>query len=219
MKEQLMNPRIGWGQPPTSWGPAHLPGWAPLIDPGPHPIQAARSAGRWLWPTLVVSGFLAVVAYAFAHDDPAPGLSHRGLLTIVLAALVVILLTIHRRYGPGPLARAVAEYTVIALLAVLLAAAGGGIAQQPADHATPANAGNAKVRPDSKPKTEAAADEDQPAVIRAGAKVIRAVTGAAGWLIDLWRRADQQATPTNSQAMATPPPSPPPVLPSLWRSP
>ena len=91
-----MNPRIGWGQPPTGWGLPHLPGWAPLVDPGPRPLQAARSVGRWFWPTIAVSGFLAVVAYTVAHDDPAPGLSVRGVLTVALAAAVVVLLTLRR---------------------------------------------------------------------------------------------------------------------------
>jgi hypothetical protein len=127
---------------------------------------------------------------------------------------VVILLTIHRRNGPGPLARAVTEYTVVALLATLLAAAGAGIDQQAA--------GPAK----SKPNAEAAVGDDGPAVLRAGAKVVRAVTraakavaGAVRWLIDLWRQADQQPRPTTSQTMAASPPAlPPPVL-STWRSP
>jgi hypothetical protein len=56
-----------------------------------------------------------------AHDDPTPGLSARGLLTIALAATVVILLTLRRGAGPGPLARTLGEYTVVFLLAVLLA--------------------------------------------------------------------------------------------------
>ena len=209
-----MNPRIGWGQPPAGWGHPHLPGWAPLVDHGPFPLQTARSVGRWWWPTVAVSGFLAVVAYTFGHDHPAYGLSHRGLLTVALAAAVVILLTIHRRNGPGPLARAVTEYTVVALLATLLAAAGAGIDQQAAGPAT------------TKPNAEAAVGDDGPAVLRAGAKVVRAVTGAAKavagavrWLIDLWRQADQQPRPTNTQTMAASPPTlPPPVL-SIWRSP
>jgi hypothetical protein len=162
--------RLGWGQPPTGWPQPTLPGWAPLMDPGPFPLQVARSVGRWLWPTLAVSGFVAVVAYAFAHDNPEPGLSHRGLLTIVLAAAVVILLTIHRRYGPGPLARALTEYTVVALLATLLAATGTGASQPAADHPTPTKADQAKTTPDDKPKptpkTEAAADDYRPVVIR-----------------------------------------------------
>jgi len=157
---------------------------------------------------------VAVVAYVLGHDDPTPGLSHRGLLTIALAGLVTVLLTIHRRYGPGSLARAVLEYTVVALLATLLAAAGAGIDQQAA--------GPAKT----KPNAEAAVGDDGPAVLRAGAKVVRAVTGAAKavagavrWLVDLWRQADQQPRPTNSQTMAASPPALPPPACSTWRSP
>ena len=126
-------------------------------------------------------------------------------MTIALAAAVVALLTIHRRYGPGPLARAVAEYTVVALLATLLTAPGVGL-DQPADPAPPV------------PQAEAAAGDDQPAVIRAGTKVVRAVTSAARalrnavrWLVDLWRQASQKAAPaTGGEAMAAPPHSPTP---------
>jgi hypothetical protein len=53
-------------------------------------------------------------------------------------------------------------------------------------------------------------------VLRAGAKAIRAITGAVRWLVDLWRRADQQAT-TKGEAMVAPPPSPSPPTPSIWR--
>jgi hypothetical protein len=205
--------RLGWGQPPTGWPQPTLPGWAPLMDPGARPLQAARSVGRWLWPTLAVSGFLAVVAHTFAHDDPAPGLSHRGLLTIALGAAVVVLLTVHRRYGLGSLARAVAEYAAVALLATLLTAPGVGIDQPPADHPASGQA-----------QAQAAAGDDQPAVIRAvtkvlraGAALVRGVTGAARWLINLWHRADQQAT-AKGEAMAAPPRSPTPPAPSTWRS-
>jgi hypothetical protein len=213
VKEQLVTSRIGWGQPPTSW--PHLPGWAPLVDPGPRPVHAARSLRRWWWPILIVAGFLAIVAQVLDHDDPAPGLSMPALVTIALAAAVVVLLTIHRRYGPGPLVRALAEYTVVALLATLLAAPGIGLDQQPADPAMPqAEAGQAK------PQVEATAGDDQPAVIRAGAKAVRAVTsaaravsGAVRWLVDLWRQPDQR--PSKSEAMAAPPDSP---APPIWRS-
>ena len=211
-----MNPRIGWGQPPTGW--PQLPGWAPLVDSGPRPLHAARSLRRWWWPTVIVAGFLAVVVQVLNHDDPAPGLSGPALVTIALAAAVVVLLTVHRRYGPGPLARAVAEYTVVALLATLLAAPGVGL-DQPADPAQPTTAGQTKA----KPQAEAAAGDDQPAVIRAGAKVVQAgvkvvrgVVGAVRWLVDLWHRADQQAT-ARGEAMAVPPPSPALSALSIWR--
>jgi hypothetical protein len=214
-----MNPRIGWGQPPTGWGPPHQTGWTPLVDPGPRPLQAARSLGRWLWPTAAVSGFLAVLAYSFVHDDPAAGLSHRGLLTVALAALVVVLLTIHRRYGPGSLARALAEYAVVAVLASLLAAAGPGVDQQAAVHPPPTKAGQAKTKPAAMPKSEAAASDDRPAVLQSGAKVVRAVTGAVGWLIDLWRQASKQTESAEGQAMAVQPGSPAPSELSFRRSP
>jgi hypothetical protein len=205
--------RPGWGQPPTSWPQPHLPGWAPLMDPGPFPLQVARSVGRWLWPTLAVSGFLAVVAYSFAHDDPAPGLSQRGLLTLALAAAVVVLLTIHRRHGPRPLTRAMAEYTVVALLATLLTAPGVDNDQQPADHPASGQTG-----------AEAVAGDGQSAVIRAvtkvlrvGAALVRGLTSAVRWLVNLWRRADQQAA-AKGEAMAAPPGLPSPSAPAIWRS-
>jgi hypothetical protein len=206
--------RLGWGQPPAGWAQPqlHLPGWAPLVDPGAFP--AARSLGRWLWPALTVSGFLAVVVQVLAHDPPAPGLSYRGLVTVVLAAVVVVLLTIHRRHGPRRLARAVAEYAAVALLATLLTAPSVGINQQPADHSARRQA-----------RAPAAVGDDQPAVIRAvtklarvGAALVRGVTGAVRWLVNLWHKADRQAT-GKGQAMAAQPRSPKPSAPASWRSP
>jgi hypothetical protein len=205
-------PRIGWGQPPPGWGQPHFPGWAPLVDPGSRSLQVARSLGRWWWPILTVAGFLAVLAYVVDHDHSTSSLSPRGLLTVALSATVVILLTIHRRHGPGPLARAAAEFSVVALLAGLLGASGVGVDQHPADNAA---SGQARI--------EAAVGDDQPAVLRAvtkvlraGAGLIRALTGAVRWLLDLWHKADQQAA-ARDEAMAKPPPSPPPSSPSTWR--
>jgi hypothetical protein len=131
------------------------------------------------------------------HD---PGLSQRGLLTIALAALVVVLLTIHRTAGPSRLARAAAEYTVVALLA--LTAAGN---QQPV---TPAAKGEAKH-----PATaRAEASQARPRVLRVVAGAIRAVTravraviGAVGWLVDLWRQADAKTDHPNRSSSTTTP--------------
>jgi hypothetical protein len=174
-----------------SWGPARgwdqpLPGWTPLLDHGPLPLRAAGSVARWWWPTLAVAGFLAVAVYVTGRD---PSLSQRGLLTIALAALVVVLLTIHRSAGPSRLARAAAEYTAVALLAALLTLTAAG-----AQHlATPA------AKDDSNQAATASADasQDRPWVLRVAAGVIRAatrtvqaVTGAASWVVDLWRQAD-----------------------------
>jgi hypothetical protein len=203
-------PSAGWG-PAPGWGQP-LPGWSPLVDHGPLPLRMAGSLARWWWPTLALAGFGIVIGFVAGHDHPDPGLSTQGMLTVALAAAVVVLLTIHRRGGPGPLARAVAEYTVVALLATLLAP-GVGIDEQPIDHPASGQA-----------RAQAAAGDDQPAVIRAviklaraGAKLVRAVTGAVRWLVDLWHRADQQAT-TRGEAMAAQPPSPTLPVPSTWRS-
>jgi hypothetical protein len=204
----------GWGSAP-GWGQP-LPGWSPPIDHGPLPLRMAGSVARWWWPTLTLAGFGTVVGIVLGHDDPTtPGLSTRGLATIALAALVVVLLTVHRTAGPGALARAAAEYTVVALLAGLLATGGAVVDQQPTDPTKPSKPNHAN--------TQAPAGADQPAVIRAvttvlraGAALVRAVTGAARWLINLWRQADQQTT-ANGEAMAAPP-RPSPSAPSIWRS-
>jgi len=189
-------PALGWAQP-------HRPGWAPLVDHGPLPLRAAGSLARWWWPILAVAGFLAVVVQVL-DDDSAPGLSRPGLLTIALAAVVVVLLTVHRSAGPWPLARAVAEYAVVALLAALLAAGGGAVDRQPASRAAGGDA-----------RAQAAAADDQPGVLRAGTavaravtKAISAVTGAARWLADLWRQADAKTDRTSgSPSTTTPPPT------------
>jgi hypothetical protein len=183
-------PIPGWDQP--------LPGWNSLFDHGPLPLRAAGSVARWWWPTLAVASFLAVAVYVTGHD---PSLSQRGLLTITLAALVIVLLTIHRTAGPGRLARAAAEYTVVALLAALLALTA-------ASNQQPAAEGEAKH-----PATaRAEASQDRPEVIRVAAGVIRAVTragraviGAVGWLVDLWRQANAKTDHPNRSSSTTTP--------------
>ena len=205
-----MNPRIGWGQPPPGW---QAPAWAPLVDPGPRSLHAARSVGRWWWPILAVGGFLAVVVQVLDHDPSASGLSYRGLLTVALAAVVVVLLTIHRRYGPRPLTRAVAEYTVVAVLATLLATIGGAVDQHRADHQASGQA-----------RAQATAADDQPRVIqavtkvlRAGAKLVRGVIGAVRWLVELWHQADRKTAP-KGEAVAASPRFPSPSDSTIWRS-
>jgi hypothetical protein len=188
VKEKLMNPRIGWDQSPAGWGQPHLPGWAPLVDPGPHHFQTGRSVGRWLWFTLAVAGFLVVTGFVAAHDDPTPGLSVRGLLTAALAAVVVVLLTIRRSAGPGPLARAVFEYAVVFLLAVLIATTGIPAAQPP-------TAGGQQA--------SAAADQ-RPALVKA-------IDGFRDWLGEWreWAHKESDRRPQSSPAV--------PALPSTRR--
>jgi hypothetical protein len=180
-------PAPGWGQP--------FPGWSPLVDHGPFPLRMAGSVARWWWPTLALASFGAITGFVLGHDHPAPGLSTQGLVTIALAAVVVVLLTLHRTAGPAALARAVAEYAVVAVLIGLLVAGTGGVDQQPSSSTGSSAKTQAKHTPTAEPKVSAG--EDRPGVIRVAVRAgravtgtIRAVTGAAGWLVDLWRQAD-----------------------------
>jgi hypothetical protein len=195
----------GWG-PAPGWGQS-FPGWSPLVDHSPLPLRVAGSIARWWWPILALAGFSAVAGLVLGHDHPAPGLSARGLVTIALAALVVVSLTIHRAAGPGPLTRAVAEYAVVALLAGLLVADVGGVDQQPSN---PTGSANTEARQAARARPNLEAGDNRPgllrvaaAVVRAVTKGIRAVTGAAGWLVDLWHQADQQTDRRPSPSSAT----------------
>jgi hypothetical protein len=103
------------------------------------PRHPATRRTRWLWLVPLVAGFLAVAGIVISHD-PGPGLalSGRGWFTIALAALLVALLAKHR--NAGQMMRALAEYTVVVLLAVLLVSATGmqqaPAAKRPAPRAT-----------------------------------------------------------------------------------
>jgi hypothetical protein len=200
------DPVPGW-EPAPGWGQS-FPGWSPLVDHDPLPLRMAGSVARWWWPILALAGFGAVAGLVLAHDHPASGLSTRGLVTITLAALVVVLLTLHRAAGPGPLARAVAEYAVVAVLAGLLVAGVGGIGQPPPNPSGSSAKTEARQATTGKPNLEAG--QDRPGVLRialrvgrAVTKAIRAVTGAAGWLVDLWHRADQQTDRPGRSASTT----------------
>jgi hypothetical protein len=155
-------------------------------------------AGRWLYPTVAVGGFLLVAGFMVAHDDPTPGLSARGLLTIALAAAVVILLTLRRSAGPGPLARTLGEYTVVFLLAALLATTGIGPANQP----SPAG------------KQARAAVDQRPALVKTVDRSWDRLTGAWDWLTELWQRADPKTAPGPKGAASAPSLAP---QPSTWR--
>ena len=182
-----MNARNGWSQPP-GWGPPHQTGWAPLVDHGPLPLQTARSVGRWLWPTLAVSGFLVVTGFVLGHDDPTPGLSLRGLLTITLAAAVITLLTIRRTGGPGALARALFEYAVVFLLAVLVATTGVPIDQAPAAGKPTAGKQASNLR------------DQRPALVKT-------IDGFCDWL-DQWRTWARKETDRRAQSSPTTTPMP-----------
>jgi hypothetical protein len=110
----------------------------------PLPRHPATRRTRWLWLVPLVAGFLAVLGIVISHD-PGPGvaLSGRGWFTIALAALLVALLAIHR--NAGQLMRALAEYTVVVLLAVLLVSA-TGMQQAPAPAKQPASRAGAATK-------------------------------------------------------------------------
>jgi hypothetical protein len=181
-------PPPGWTLPPT-WG-------QPLHDP--LPLHAAGMAGRWLYPTLAAGGFLLVAGFTVAHDDPTPGLSARGLLTITLAAAVVVLLTLRRSAGPGSLVRTLGEYAVVFLLALLLATTGIG----PADQRPPGG------------KQASATVDQRPALVKTIDRSWDRLTGAWDWLTELWRRADTKTARSPSGAASAPAPAP---HPSIWR--
>jgi hypothetical protein len=139
-----------------------------------------------------VTGFLLVTGFVLSHDHPAPGLSRRGLLTVTLAAAVVILLTIRRAAGPRSLARALFEYAVVFLLGVLIATTGVDLNQAPA-------AG-----------TQASTARDQrPALIKA-------IDGFGDWLSE-WRTWARKETDRRAQSFS--PTAPAPRLRSSTRRP
>jgi len=189
-------PAAGWGHTP-GWAQA-FPGWIPLDDPGPLPLRAANSLRRWWWPTAAIVGFLAVVGFVLGHD-PRPGLSNRSWLTITLAAVVVLLLTIHRagrdRPPRAPLARAIGEYAVVALLAVLLATASG----QPEPAERVRDVAGTRQSTERPAQRQPAEHDRRPPAERADAGtdrrpgIVRVVTGVWGWLARQWHTASEQA--------------------------
>jgi hypothetical protein len=212
-------PAAGWGHPAAGWT-QQLPGWDPLPDAGPLPFRAARSLARWWWPISAIVGFLLLVGYTLAHD-PQPGLSNRGWLTVVLAAVVVATLSVRRTRGIGraPLARALGEYAVVALLAVLLATAGG---QQAVP--APEDAAGRRLpteQPTDRPQPAEHADAGTAADRRPG--IVRVVTGVWGWLAELWRDAgelaDRRSPPTSTTTSEPSARALSPLLPApTWRS-
>jgi hypothetical protein len=143
----------------------------------PLPRHPATRRTRWLWLVPLLAGFGAVLGIVVSHD-PGPGLalSGRGWFTIALAGLLVALLAIHR--NTGQLLRALAEYTVVVLLAVLLATA-TGMQQPPPAAKQPASRAGATAKP---------AGDACPSIVR-----------VRDWLTCLWhtsQEASRRAHPT-----------------------
>ena len=98
-------------------------GWPP---PSLREVQARWL--RWLCLAVAALGAWAFVRFVVDHDDARPGLSPQGWVTLFGAALVLLLLSV-RYYRRGALALvfSVAEYLVVALLAVLLTLTAAGV--------------------------------------------------------------------------------------------
>jgi hypothetical protein len=177
--------------------PTLLPGWGPLVEPPRHRLQTAAAVLRWWWPTAVVAGFLVLVAVVGDRDHPAPGLSMRGLVILTLAAAALTALTVRRRLGPWALARAVAEYAVLVLLVGLLATPTAASLVEPAPARStqpPAAQQEAEQRAATPPVAKQSTATLPPGisqVVGAG----RRLADASHWLLELWRRADQQPRP------------------------
>jgi hypothetical protein len=187
-----------------------LSGWAPLQEPSRR--LSVGELGRWLWPATVLAAFAAVTAYV-AETSPGPGISTRDLVTLAQAVIVLAVLTVRRRWGPLAVLRTLAEYATVATLAGLLVLAAAPPAERPVTERRPA-------------ATEQAAT--LPPVVRQVVGAARRLGDAAGWVAELWRRADTQADHRNpppsttrleptGEAVAAPPRSPTSSAPSIWR--
>ena len=169
-------------------------------DTGPHhwplPRHPATRQTRWLWLVPLLAGFATVLGIVIARD-PGRGLSlsRVGWCTIVLAALLVVLLAIHR--NAGQMLRALAEYLVVALLAVLLVTA---TTIQPTQAPAPAK------HPPSRAGSHMRAVDACPSIVH-----------VRDWLACLWNASQDAARrshpPTTAKpkghAMAPSPPPPP----------
>ena len=138
------------------------------------PSALTRRPARRPWLLILVAAFLVVAAFVTGQLT-----STRGWLMVALAWLLVVALTGHRRAGLRHLARMLAEYAAVAVLAVLLVI-GTGIAKPALPH--------------SQGRTTAGAAQLCPA----------AVQGVAGdacdFLATVWRAAKQAR-----ERAATPP--------------
>jgi hypothetical protein len=175
-----------------------LPGWGPLVEP-PRRLHTAAAVLRWWWPTAVAASFLVLVAVVGGRDDPAPGLSLRGLATLTLAAAALTSLTIRRRLGPWALARALAEYAVLVLLVSLLTIPTGAPSAEP----TPASS----TRPPTVTQESASLPPGISQVVDAGRRLAR----AGRWLTELWDRAEAMTDPPPTRPQPTSGAPPPPV--------
>jgi hypothetical protein len=170
--------------------------YPPLGAYGWPPPPLAEVRARWLrWASLAVAalGVLALVAFVISHDDPRqPGLSDRAWLTLGLAAMLLVLLAVHH-YAGGPrrLLRALTEYAVVALLAVLLTITAQPAATRPAATQPAQQPAANRARPPSRPPANHAAG---PQATGAG-EGCPPVKQLPAWLACLWHQANPPQPP------------------------
>ncbi len=182
----------------------------------PPPLMQVRARWlAWLWRLALAIGFVVVVAAVAGHDDPRPGLSDRSWLTLGLAAALVGLLLAHQRAGVVALLRALAEYSVAVLLAVLLATGPGAFAPAATHPAhPPGRAGaHATARTGQRAAT-ARASERAAAAGKRAARGCPPVRQVLAWVGCLWHQANPSPTKPKPKAL-----SPTPAVPPARRSP
>ena len=166
----------------------------------PPPLAEVRARWlRWLGLLATSAAVLALVAFVIGHDDPRqPGLSNRAWLTLGAAALLLVALSVHHYAGGARrLLRALTEYAVVALLAVLLTVTALPAATRPAANQPAANRAPAQQPAVNRP----AANPAGPQAKGAGAGC-PPVKHLPAWLACLWRQANPPPTkPTKGRAL------------------
>jgi hypothetical protein len=177
------------------------------VDRGWPPPTLREVQARWLrWLCLAAAGLgaWAFVSYVIGHDDARPGLSPQGWTTLAAAALLLVLLSVryHRR-GALALAGAVAEYVVVALLAVLLTltATGVPLPPHPSGQAPKQQTGRAGAHATARAGQRATTAGKQAAH---GCPPVRQVPA---WVACLWRQAQQAHQPTPKPLSPAAPPA------------
>jgi hypothetical protein len=145
----------------------------------PAPAVELRRAGpldRWAWPVLAVGSFVALAGYIFEHNQ-----SDRGWMTVALAAAVITVLTVRRAAGARALLRTLAEYALVAVLAVSLATLGAAEA------------------PARSPAHKPARDSGRSGL----AVLVEAPGNVRDWIAERWQEAGQKVS---QRTHSTPPP-------------
>jgi small-conductance mechanosensitive channel len=172
----------------------------------PPPLREVQARWlRWLCLALAALGAWAFVAYVVRHDDARPGLSAQGWTTLLAAALALVLLSV-RYYRRGALAAAatVAEYAVVALLAVLLTLTATGVPLPSSLSGQATKQATAKQRAGHAGGHAANAATAGKAAGKQAAHGCPAVWKVPAWVGCLWRQAQDAYKPKPKQGHALP---------------